>query len=146
MKKVFKSLFFTSVIVFSFGLSSCSNDLSGANDIDENVVQEEALVGMDEFESKAYPVLESLSRLSESYDSADTRTKEASSDSIDQLVDKLTEYSIDAFSENGIDVVAEFGSDKDPRIALCGMALIEYHELSQATRASFGGCVLEGSE
>ena len=144
MKKLFKSLFLTTIMVVSFGLSSCSNEFVEMDGLDENAVQED-LIGMDEFESKAYLVLEELSCLAQNYDMTSTRAMEASNDSIDRLVDELIIYSIDAFSKNGVDVVAEFGSDKDPRIALCGMGLIEYQSLSQVTtRASLGGCVLEG--
>lgn len=141
MEKKIKIWVLLASVLVSCGFCSCTNS---SEELDYNEVQAEDFIGLDDFKANTYSIIKSLSDLSENYNVTDTRAMEMANDSIDKLVANLTELSANILNKNGIDVVGEFGNAENPRIALVGLALIEYLEYSNvATRASVGGCVLE---
>lgn len=127
------------------GFNSCntSSEDFAETRMTENI-QPEGFEKVEAFKNISYPVIVKLSDMSENFSATDTRAINESNDSINVLVSELTQYSADVLYKIGIDVEAEFGNTNDPRIALAGLALIEYQEsINAATRANVGGCVLQ---
>lgn len=124
------------------GFSSCNT--SSEDYAEKGEIKSEGLEEVKAFKDKSYPVIAKLSALSENYNTTDTRAINESNDSINVLVSELTQYSTDVLYKIGIDVETEFDDTDDPRIALAGLALIEYQEsINAATRANVGNCVLQ---
>ena len=144
-----RKISFSIAIVFicvAVMFNSCSN----YSDINENLSEvskknDNIFVGIEEYKTSTIPVFEKLSKLSSNYHTTNTRAMQQDNDSIDALVQQLVTNSRMLLQSNGIDVVKEFGSSNNPRIALAGMALLEYDRYKFATRSTLGGCILEAA-
>ncbi len=140
MKKIFILL----TLVSYFFLSSCSSneDLNQMSE-DSQVVKE--FLGMNQFKKDVTPILKDLSEKASNYNTVNTKALESDNKTIDRSVQELIVYSRNMLQENGVDVDSMFIDKNDPRIAMAGLAMMDYQKTANqiSTRSTIGGCVLE---
>lgn len=145
MKKNKVKAFIACGLLLAGALVACDNAqdvlINGELESETATPSTELLMGYADFENNALPAVETLSELSATYDPENPGDSEAT---METYVSQLTASTVELLARNGISAREEFGSETDPRIAVVGLALIEYQACSQVvmTRADWGGCVL----
>lgn len=124
MKKIF---YWSILMLFAVGLSSCNNDES----VETEKVETEECVGTQEFISDLRAIVKDQTR--------------GSSENIEALLPEIIEASIKYLEANGVSYTEFYEDRTDPRIAVIAMGTAEYFKQDfSATRGSLGTCVLAG--